>query len=254
VLADRLLNVALEAANGAAAILKEGVGQARQDVRTKSSPTDMVSEMDRAAEAFIDQLLTRRRPDDAVLAEEGSDRTGTSGVRWIVDPLDGTTNYLFGIPAYGVSVAVEVDGAATVGVVVDPSRSETWTAVAGRGAQLNGRPIRVSAAAIPLQQALIATGFSYRSEQRARQANIVSRVLPNVRDIRRFGSAALDLCWVAAGRVSGYYEWGLQPWDLAAGLLIAAEAGARNATLNDGTVVCAPLHLLGPLCELIDPA
>jgi fructose-1,6-bisphosphatase/inositol monophosphatase family enzyme len=224
VLADRLLDVALEAANGAAAILKEGVGQARQDVRTKSSPTDMVSEMDRAAEAFIDQLLTRRRPDDAVLAEEGSDRTGTSGVRWIVDPLDGTTNYLFGIPAYGVSVAVEVDGAATVGVVVDPSRSETWTAVAGRG------------------------------EQRARQANIVSRVLPNVRDIRRFGSAALDLCWVAAGRVTGYYEWGLQPWDLAAGLLIAAEAGARNATLNDGTVVCAPLHLLGPLCELIDPA
>jgi myo-inositol-1(or 4)-monophosphatase len=253
VLLDQLLAVAVEAANGASAILREGFGQVRQDVGTKSSPTDMVSEMDRAAEAYIDRVLGNRRPDDAVVGEEGTDRSGTSGVRWIVDPLDGTTNYLFGIPAYGVSVAAELDGVAAVGVVIDPSREETWTGVTGRGAQLNGRPIDILASTGPLDQALIATGFSYSREQRGRQANLIGRVLPQVRDIRRFGSAALDLCWVAGGRVSGYYEWGLQPWDMAAGLLIAQEAGAITGKLSDGTVVCAPTDLFGPLCELIEP-
>jgi myo-inositol-1(or 4)-monophosphatase len=253
VLLDELLDVAVDAANGAAAILREGFGQVRQDVQTKSSPTDMVSEMDRAAEAYIDGVLAERRANDAMLGEEGTDRPGTTGVRWIVDPLDGTTNYLFGIPAYGVSVAAEVDGEAAVGVVVDPSRSETWTAVAGRGAWLNGRLLKVPASNGPLDQALIATGFSYSREQRGRQANLICRVLPRVRDIRRFGSAALDLCSVAGNRVNGYYEWGLQPWDLAAGLLIAAEAGARTGKLSDGTVVCAPIDLFGPLCELIEP-
>jgi myo-inositol-1(or 4)-monophosphatase len=254
VVLDELLAIALDAATGAAAILREGFGHVREDVRTKSSPTDMVSEMDRAAEAYISALLADRRPDDAVLGEEGTDRPGTSGVRWVVDPLDGTTNYLFGIPSYGVSIAAEIDGKGAVGVVVDPSRDETWTAVTGRGAHLNGHPVGVSAPVPPLAEALIATGFSYSRQQRARQATLLGRVLPNVRDVRRFGAASLDLCWVAGGRVTGYYEWGLQPWDLAAGTVIATEAGARVAELADGTVVCAPPDLLGPLCELIDPA
>jgi myo-inositol-1(or 4)-monophosphatase len=171
----------------------------------------------------------------------------------VVDPLDGTTNYLFGIPAYGVSIAAEVDGQGAVGVVIDPSRDETWTAVVGRGAELNGRPLRISAPPGPLAEALIATGFSYRREQRVRQATLLGRVLPNVRDVRRFGAASLDLCWVAASRVNGYYEWGLQPWDLAAGAVIAAEAGAQLGQLADGTVVCAPPDLFGPLHELIEP-
>jgi fructose-1,6-bisphosphatase/inositol monophosphatase family enzyme len=252
VLLDQLLDVAVDAADGAAAILRQGFGQARQEVQTKSSPTDMVSEMDRAAEAYIDRVLAERRPGDAVLGEEGTNRPGSTGVQWIVDPLDGTTNYLFGVPAYGVSVAAEVDGEPAVGVVIDPSRTETWTAVTGRGAKLNGRTVGVLARPGPLDQALIVTGFSYSREQRGRQASLIGRVLPRVRDIRRFGAAALDLCWVAGGRVSGYYEWGLQPWDLAAGLLIATEGGARTGKLSDGTVVCAPPDLFGPLCELLE--
>jgi myo-inositol-1(or 4)-monophosphatase len=253
-LPDELLDVATAAAAAAARIIQAEAGRARQDVTTKSSPTDLVSGVDRAAERCVVAVLTKRRPDDAIVAEEGTSRPGSTGVRWVIDPLDGTTNFLFGIPAYAVSVAAEVDGKAEVGVVVDPSRHETWRAVRGRGATLNGRAIRLPAESPPPATALVATGFSYLPERRAYQARVLTHLLPRVRDIRRFGAAAVDLCWVAAGRVSAFYELGLQPWDLAAGVLIAEEAGARAATLSDGTTLVAAPGLLAALRTLIEQA
>ncbi len=251
-LANELLAVATAAATAAARLIRSESGLPRRDVSTKSSPTDLVSEVDRAAEQCIVTLLGERRPDDAILAEEGTSRSGTTGVRWVIDPLDGTTNFLFGIPAYSVSVAAEVDGQGVAGVVVDPSRDEIWCAVRGGGATRNGQVQQLPGAPPQLATALVATGFSYLSDRRAYQARVVAHVLPRVRDIRRFGSAALDLCWVAGGRVNAYYELGLQPWDLAAGLLIATEAGAEVATLADGTVVAAAPGLLDPLRRMLE--
>jgi myo-inositol-1(or 4)-monophosphatase len=253
-LLDDLLAAAMAAAAGAAKILGAGFGGTRSDVTTKSSPTDMVSEMDRAAEAHIDRLLVERRPGDALLGEEGTSRAGSTGIRWIVDPLDGTTNYLFGLPAYAVSIAAEHAGEIVVGVVVDPSRGETWTAVRGRGSTCNGQLLRIEARRTSLATALVATGFSYREDMRARQAAWLATVLPGVRDIRRFGSAALDLCWVAGGRYDAFYEWGLAPWDRAAGALIAVEAGAEVADLPGGTIVAAAPGLLEPLRALLERA
>jgi fructose-1,6-bisphosphatase/inositol monophosphatase family enzyme len=255
---DELLATARAAASGAADLLTAGFGQHRSQVGTKSSPTDMVTEMDQAAEAHIAGVLTSRRPRDAMVGEEGTTRAGDSGVNWIVDPLDGTTNYLFGIPAYSVSVAAEFEGEVVVGVVVDPGRQETWSAARGRGAFCNREPVRLARPArrsgrSDLSTALIATGFSYLPERRVQQAALLVDVLPKVRDIRRFGSAAIDLCWVAARRFDGYYEWGMNPWDVAAGRLIAEEAGAEAAELPDGTVVVAAPGLLGSLLDLLRP-
>jgi myo-inositol-1(or 4)-monophosphatase len=251
-LVDELLAVASAAAAAAATIIQSELGRARSDVSTKSSATDLVSEVDRAAERCVVAVLSECRPHDAILAEEGTSRTGTTGVRWVIDPLDGTTNFLFGVPAYAVSVAAEIDHQGVVGVVVDPSRDETWRALRGRGATLNGRALQLPATPPPLAEALVATGFSYLPERRAHQAKVVSHVLPRVRDIRRFGAAALDLCWVAGGRVNAFYELGLQPWDLAAGVLVATEAGAGAATMADGTTVVAAPGLLEPLLQLLD--
>jgi myo-inositol-1(or 4)-monophosphatase len=249
-LLDELLTVAVAAATAAAAVIRSGAGQAHE-VETKSSATDLVSEVDHGAERAVVDVIAACRPDDAVVAEEGSDQAGTTGVRWVIDPLDGTTNFLFGIPAYAVSVAAEIDGRSVVGVVLDPSRDELWRAVRGRGASLNGRPLRLAPVPPSLATALVATGFSYLPQRREAQARVVSHVLPRVRDIRRFGAAALDLCWVAAGRVSAFYELGLQPWDLAAGVLIATEAGAETANLADGTTLVATPGLLEPLRALL---
>jgi myo-inositol-1(or 4)-monophosphatase len=253
-LLDDLLASALAAARVAAAILVTGFGHTLADAVTKSSPTDMVSEMDRAAEAAITLTLSERRPDDALLGEEGTSRPGSTGIRWVVDPLDGTTNYLFGVPAYAVSVAAELDDETVVGVVVDPCQDETWTAIAGRGSACNGRPLGLTAKARPLADCLVATGFSYLPERRAAQADMLIKVLPAIRDIRRFGSAAVDLCWVAAGRVDAFYEWGLQPWDRAAGVLVASEAGAEVGDLSDGTLVASAPGLLAPLRNLLQTA
>jgi myo-inositol-1(or 4)-monophosphatase len=221
-----------------------------------SARTDMVSEVDREAEARITGILAERRPDDGLLGEEGAFVAGTSGVRWLVDPLDGTTNYLFGVPSYCVSIGAELDGVGVVGVVVDPSRSETWSATKGHGAHLNGRPIARRGDSPPLGEALIATGFSYLPERRAWQARRLAGVLPAVRDIRRFGSAALDLCWVAGGRLDAYYEEGTHIWDYAAGALIATEAGAVVGGFDGGPpstagVLAAARPLAGPLRELL---
>ncbi len=251
-LAEQLLEVARAAAVAAAALIQAEVGKVRRHVTTKSSPTDLVSEVDRAAEQCVVAVLSEARPDDGILAEEGTSRAGTTGVRWVIDPLDGTTNFLFGIPAYAVSVAAEIEGQATVGLVADPSRDEIWHALRGQGAWLNDQPLHLPADPPVLSNALVATGFSYLTDRRAHQAQVVARLLPQVRDIRRFGAAALDLCWVAGGRFSAFYELGLQPWDLAAGVLIAEEAGAETTILADGTTVVARPGLLKPLRHLIE--
>ncbi|MST31403.1 inositol monophosphatase, partial [Acidimicrobiaceae bacterium USS-CC1] len=216
--------------------------------------TDMVSEVDRGAERLIADLLAERRPDDGLLGEEGADRPGTTGVRWVVDPLDGTTNYLFGVPAWSVSVAAELDGVPVVGVVVDPSRAETWAAVAGRGARCNGTVCRVAEGRSTTATALVGTGFGYDPQRRAAQAEVLRTVLPAVRDIRRFGSAALDLCWVAGGRLDAFYELGLNAWDAAAGTVICREAGGVVDTLDSGVLLAATASLAGPLRDLLGSA
>ena len=202
-------------------------------VETKSSGTDMVSEADREAEAALAEMLRRERPDDGLLGEEGADESSASGRRWVVDPLDGTTNYLYRFPAWAVSVAVEDAEGGLAGVVYDPVADELFSAARGAGARLNGQPIRVSGAQ-RLDTSLIGTGFGYEPEVRAQQAEVVSRVLPRVRDIRRAGAAALDLCFVAAGRLDGYYERGIHRWDYAAGALIVREAGGEVLELEGG--------------------
>jgi myo-inositol-1(or 4)-monophosphatase len=222
---DDLVDLAVGLARSAGDLLLEGRAREREAVGTKSSATDVVTEMDHASESLIVEGLLAVRPDDAIQAEEGGDRDGSSGVRWVIDPLDGTTNYLYGFRRWSVSIGAEVDGRPALGVVADPELGEVFWAAEGRGAWCNGRPIAPTATA-DLAKALVATGFSYLPERRAAQAAALARVAPAVRDLRRQGVASLDLCWVACGRVDAYYEGPLQPWDVAAGLVIAAEAGA----------------------------
>ncbi len=242
---DELRSLAERVAQEAGALLREGLDQVRSEVSTKSTGTDMVTEMDRASEALIVDRLLGLRPHDGILGEEGTQRAGTSGVRWVIDPLDGTTNYLYGLPGFNVSIAAEVDGRASVGVVLDVVRSELFSAVLGGGAARDGEPIRCSGV-VDLALALLGTGFSYEPEQRRRQAGVLVGVLPLVRDIRRQGAAALDLCWVACGRLDGYYEHGLAPWDLAAGALVAAEAGAVVTDLEGGPAVAGAVVAAAP--------
>jgi myo-inositol-1(or 4)-monophosphatase len=199
-------------------------------VAAKSSPTDPVSDADRAAERLIRDRLAAARPGDAVLGEEGGDTAGTSGVRWIVDPLDGTVNFLFGIPQWGVSIACEDAEGPIAGVVYDPMRDELWAAEREGRAELNGVPVQASVRQ-DLPTALVATGFGYQADARRAQAELVARVLPAVRDIRRLGSAAIDLAWTAGGRYDAFYEHGLNAWDLAAGTLICARAGLLRREL-----------------------
>jgi myo-inositol-1(or 4)-monophosphatase len=211
--------------------------------RTKSSPTDIVTEADRACEELIRRRLLGARPDDSFVGEEGHDILGSSGVSWVVDPIDGTVNYLYGLPHYAVSIAAARDGEVVAGVVLAPALEVEYAATLDGGATCNGVPIRVRTTP-PLEEALISTGFSYETDIRARQAEAVARMLPLVGNLRRQGSCALDLCAVAAGQSDGYVEEGAHTWDHAAGGLIAAEAGATFAvwtTVADrDLVVCAP--------------
>jgi myo-inositol-1(or 4)-monophosphatase len=252
---DRLLtelaHAALRAAQAAAGLLASAVGQPRSNVEVKSSATDMVSEVDRGSEQLVTGILAELRPDDGLLGEEGASKPGTTGIRWVVDPLDGTTNFLFGIPQFSVSIAAEIEERPVVGVVIDPSRRETWAARLGGGARCNGLPCRVATGRSTLATALVSTGFGYQAERRAWQARVAATVIPRVRDLRRFGSAALDLCWVAGGRVDAYYEWGLSPWDLSAGRLICTEAGGQVDVLPSHTIVATNPELAGPLAELL---
>lgn len=256
VVAAELLELAVELAHAAGAVIEQGAGRTRALVDTKSTRTDMVTEVDRASERLIVERLRVERPNDAVLGEEGTAAAGISGVQWIIDPLDGTTNFLYGFPSYAVSIAAEVDGVPTVGVVYDPVHGETFTGLRGAGAFLDGRPLAVDAAsaASDLATALVATGFSYDAANRRQQAEELALVLPTVRDIRRAGSAASDMCWTAAGRLDAYYERGVQAWDVAAGTVIAMEAGLLVGRLEDGTIVTAPPHLFDALCEVLNAA
>ncbi|MBO7938503.1 MULTISPECIES: inositol monophosphatase family protein [Streptomyces] len=225
-----LLALAREAARRAAELLRDGRPADLAVAATKSSPIDVVTEMDIAAEKLITGLISEHRPDDGFLGEEGASSEGSTGVRWVIDPLDGTVNYLYGLPTWSVSVAAEQDGETVVGVVEIPMRGETYHAVRGGGARATGawegERVLACRPPAPLDQALVSTGFNYVTEVRDHQADVARRLIPLLRDIRRGGSAAVDLCDVAAGRLDGYYERGLHPWDLAAGDLIAREAGA----------------------------
>jgi len=220
---QELLDVALEAARAGAGELMARFGARAEGVETKSTPTDLVSEADVVAESVIRRLLAGRRPADAVLGEEGG-ASGDGALRWLVDPLDGTINFLFGIPAFVVSIACCDAEGGLAGVVLDPVREECFAATRSGPAMLNGSEIRGSDRA-ELGTAMVATGFGYDSDVRARQAEVVARLLPRVRDIRRVGAAAMDLCWTACGRFDAYYERGVKPWDIAAGTLIAERAG-----------------------------
>ncbi len=229
-----ILDLAVQLAREAGAIQRERY-ETSFEIRTKSASTDLVTDVDHACEALIVEALCSERPDDAILAEEGrgEDRTDATW-RWVIDPLDGTTNYAHGYPRFCVSIGVECEAARHVGVVYDPLLDELYSAVRGKGATLNGRPIRVSEEP-QLDQALIATGFAY-DVRRSLEDNLdhFAAVVKRARAIRRDGSAALDLCYVAAGRFDGFWELKLHPWDVAAGLLIVEEAGGRTSDFRGG--------------------
>ncbi|MET9458633.1 inositol monophosphatase family protein [Streptomyces canus] len=256
-----LLRLAQEAARRAGALLRDGRPADLAVARTKSSPIDVVTEMDIAAEKLITDLISEHRPDDGFLGEEGASTEGTSGIRWVIDPLDGTVNYLYGLPTWSVSIAAEQDGETVVGVVAAPMRGETYHAVRGEGAWATGawegerrltcRP------APPLDQALVSTGFNYVTKVRTHQAEVAQKLIPLLRDIRRGGSAAVDLCDLAAGRLDGYYERGLNAWDYGAGDLVAREAGALTGGRpgerpNPGLTVAGTPGVFEPLQELLE--
>jgi myo-inositol-1(or 4)-monophosphatase len=226
------LELAERAARVAGDVLMRYYGRPPEGVSSKSSATDLVSDADREAERAVRELLERERPDDGLIAEEGSRAEAASGRRWVVDPLDGTINFLYGFPAWAVSIALEDEDGLAVGVVHSPISGETFHAVRGEGAFLGERVLHVRDPR-PLEQALVATGFSYEPERRAVQADVIRELLPRARDIRRAGAAALDLAWLAAGRVDAFFERGLKRWDWAAGRLLVEEAGGAVEWLED---------------------
>lgn len=230
-----LAALARDAAIEAGRVLLERYGGALT-VTSKTSSTDPVTDADRASEAALVTRLLEARPDDGLVGEEGTQRPSRTGLRWLVDPLDGTVNYVYGHPGWSVSVAVVDDDGGLAGVVHDPVAGETYVAWRGGGAWLGERRLAVNDP-VELESALVSTGFAYDREHRAMQAEVVARLLPQVRDVRRVGSAALDLCAVAAGRVDGYYEDSTKSWDVAAGSLMVSEAGGVVSGLP------APAHL-----------
>jgi myo-inositol-1(or 4)-monophosphatase len=256
--ADALLELAVGAAQAAGELLLDRFGGSHSGIDAKSSATDMVSDADRDSERLLLDAIRAARPDDGLIAEESGHRPGTTGLVWVVDPLDGTTNYLYGIPAWSVSVACRDAEGGLVAVVHDPSLGETFAAARGSGAFLNGAPISASPLD-DLARALIGTGFGYTPERRAAQVTALAHVLPQVRDVRRAGSAAIDLAWVACGRLDGFYEAGIRDWDRAAGLLLVREAGGATDILEPGLdgadcVVASGAALYDPLCALVRSA
>lgn len=221
-----LLALARPLAERVAERLRSSLAGAGPTVTTKSTATDLVTELDTWAEGHIVERLLAARPQDTIVGEEGASVTGTSEVTWSIDPIDGTVNFVHALPGFCVSIAALVEGRSVAGVVASPMHGEVFTATAGGGAHLNDAPIRC-AERPALGRAVVGTGFGYDADRRRRQAQVVAAVIGEVADIRRFGAAALDLCWVACGRLDGYWEVGLNPWDHGAGSLIATEAGAR---------------------------
>lgn len=257
---DELLKIAVAVVEAAARSARRMRAEGVSDIATKSTDTDLVTAADRAVERQVIEALRELRPHDTVLGEEYGDTgqtasRGRDSVRWILDPIDGTVNYFYGLPHYAVSLAAEVDGRVVVGVVRNAATGEEWRAVRGGGAYRDGRRLHGSTET-DLSRALLATGFGYDPAQRSRQAAVLARLIGHVRDIRRFGSAALDLCLAAEGRIDGYYEQGLNLWDHAAGGLIATEAGLRvgglaGAPPGPDLLIAAPPALYEPLHDLL---
>ncbi len=254
--ADDLLALAVRAARAAGELLADRFGDPATGIAAKSTRTDLVSDADREAEALIAGMIRAERPDDGLMGEEGALESGGSGLRWLVDPLDGTINYLWAVPQWSVSIACLDAEGPLVGVVYDPPRGETFTAVRGRGARRGEAALSLAAGA-ELGEALLGTGFGYDAERRALQVRRLRTVLPAVRDVRRFGSAAIDLAWVACGRLDAFYETGLNPWDAAAGALLVSEAGGTVEELppRDGLpegLIAARPGLAARLRALLD--
>ena len=247
--------IAVSAAREAGALLRSRFRAASHGVESKTTATDLVSDADRDAEALIGTIITAARPDDGMLGEEMGSASGTSGLTWVIDPLDGTVNFLHGIPQWCVSIACEDATGGVAAAIYDACRDELFTATRGGGAFLNDAPIRCSSCT-DLFRAVVASGFPYRADARSQWGSVVAGLLPHVADIRRGGSAALDLAWTACGRLDGYAEMGLGPWDGAAGMLIASEAGARTSTIpawglfGDG-VLAAPSAVYDALAILL---
>ena len=247
------LDLAERAARAAGEVLMSYYGRAPEGLASKTSATDPVSDADREAERAIREILETERPDDGLLGEEGSQSDSASGRTWIVDPLDGTVNFLYGLRAWGVSIALEDAEGLAVGVVFNPVSGECFAAERGNGTTMSGRTIRVTDCR-SLDRAMVSTGFSYESERRAEQASLLVELLPRIRDLRRAGAAALDLAYVAAGRVDAFYERGLQRWDEAVGRLLVHEAGGVTADMEGephGVVAAATPELLEELMPLV---
>jgi myo-inositol-1(or 4)-monophosphatase len=240
---DELRDLALATAREAGDLIVRLRAEGVEVAGTKSSDTDIVTRADQAAEALVKQRLLGARPGDGLVGEEGDDLPGTSGVVWIVDPIDGTVNYLYGLPHFAVSIAAEVQGEVVAGVVVAPALALEYVATLGGGATCNGRPVRPRAV-VPLAERLVATGFSYEQPARARQAAYIASLLPRVRDLRRLGSCALDLCGVASGTLDAYVEEGAHIWDHAAAGLVVLEAGGilelARSPGGKRLLICAP--------------
>ncbi len=236
-LLDELLELAVDLA-AAAAVRHQRGGTGQVDA--KSSHTDPVTDVDRDSERIIVSGIRRARPQDGILGEEGASHPGTSGLRWVIDPLDGTVNYVYGMPSHAVSIAVEHNGNPLVGVVHDTALDDVYTARRGGGAHRNGSPIEVASTA-ELGDALLGTGFGYQADQRRRQVRVLAGLIGEVRDIRRAGSCAIDLCWTAMGRLDAFYETGPNRWDVAAGMAILSEAGGIATYDEDaGRIMAAP--------------
>ncbi len=233
-LASQLLQVATTLAKQAGDMALAGRKAGLHNVQTKSTATDMVTEFDRASEVLIVEGIRAARPEDAIVGEEGASVSGTSGITWYIDPIDGTTNFLYDLPAWAVSIGAEDSSGPLAGVVYIPALGEMFTATRGGGAFLNGAPIQSNNIA-DVSQALVCTGFSYSADQRTIQAQRVSRFIHQIRDIRRAGAAAIDLCFVACGRIDAYFEENLHQWDISAGILIAHEAGCRSGDFSGHT-------------------
>ena len=249
-----LRDLALDIARAVGPEIRRRAGQV--DVSsTKSTATDLVTEVDRWSEAQIVSRILDARPGDSILGEEGTGVEGTSGVRWVVDPIDGTTDFVYGHPGFSVSIGVEVDNEPAAGVVLDPLLDDEFTAAVGHGTTRNGQLVRVSSTT-DLTTALVATGFSYDPHRRGRQAEVLVGLLPQIRDIRRMGGAAIDLASVSCGRVDAYFERGLNPWDCAAGTVLVSEAGGKVTDLDGRPstgemTVAAPAAIHGPLLDLL---
>lgn len=251
VLASELLEMALAIAQRAGELLLQR--PASFEITSKSVAIDIATQMDLGSEKFIVESLLAARSEDGIIGEEGSARVGSSGITWVIDPIDGTVNYLYGLPGWSVCIAAKDAEGVLVGVVHSPTVTSTWTAMRGGGAFFNGKEIRCSDP-VTLDRALIGTGFVYDVTQRPDQGKVIAALLPQVRDIRRMGSAAVDMCYVAMGSFDGYFEIGLKEWDIAAASLVVTEAGGLIATNGQDRTCCAGAGLYPRLVEALDLA